>query len=179
MDAFTSAPLLTSERLRLRGHSREDFARCAELWADPQVTRFIGGRPFTREESWARLLRYAGHWILNGYGFWVIEEKATGRYIGEVGFADHQRDITPSLDGMPEIGWMLAPEVHGRGYATEAVRTALFWGDAHLRARHTSCLIHPENVPSLRIAEKCGYRILQPTTYKGHPTILLLREVPA
>jgi RimJ/RimL family protein N-acetyltransferase len=148
------------------------------LWADPQVTRYIGGRPFSREESWTRLLRYAGHWVMNGYGFWVIEEKATGRYVGEVGFADHQRGLTPSLDGMPEIGWMLSPEVHGRGYATEAVRAALQWSDAHLEAEHTACLIHPDNAPSFRIAEKCGYGDAHRASYKDRATIVLFRRRP-
>ena len=49
------------------------------MWADPAVTRFIGGRVFNREEVWARLLRYAGHWQWMGYGFWAIEEKESGR----------------------------------------------------------------------------------------------------
>lgn len=175
---FSLAPLLTSERLILRAHRREDFAGCAKLWGYAELTRYIGGRPFTREESWARLLRYAGHWVLNGYGFWVIEERATGRYVGEVGFADHKREMTPSLDGVPEIGWILAAEVHGRGYATEAVRAALKWGDANLEAKHTACIIHPENAASLRIAQKCGYSEPQQTTYKGKPIMLLFRDSP-
>ncbi len=176
--AFSTAPLLTSERLLLRAHRRDDFDACAALWGDAELTRYIGGRPFTREESWARLLRYVGHWALNGYGFWVIEERATGRYVGEVGFADHKREMIPSLDGIPEIGWILAADVHGRGYATEAVRTALEWGDANLQAAQTACIIHPENAASLRIAEKCGYSTPRQGTYKGKPIMVSFREAP-
>ncbi len=66
------------------------------MWADPEVTRYIGGKPLTEEESWARLLRYVGHWSLLGFGYWVVEEKTTGNFIGEVGFADYKRDL-PSL----------------------------------------------------------------------------------
>ena len=65
------------------------------MWGDPAVARFIGGKPFTREEVWARILRYVGHWTLMGFGFWAIEEKATGDFIGEVGLADFQRDLDP------------------------------------------------------------------------------------
>src|SRR4051794_241975 len=98
----------------MRGHCVEDFAACAAMWTDPEVTRHIGGRAFSAEESWAKLMRYVGHWALLGYGFWVIEERASGRFAGEAGFADFRRDIRPSLDDTPEIGWVLAPWAHGR-----------------------------------------------------------------
>ena len=71
------------------------------MWADPAVTRFIGGKPSTVEESWTRLLRHAGHWNLLGFGYWAIEEKESGRFIGQAGFAYHQR-----VSGLPEIGWV-------------------------------------------------------------------------
>jgi RimJ/RimL family protein N-acetyltransferase len=97
------------------------------MWADPIVTRYIGGKPLNAEESWARLLRYAGHWALLGFGYWVVEEKETGSFAGEIGFADYKRNMEPSLDGTPEIGWVIASEFHGKGYATEAVRAAVIW----------------------------------------------------
>lgn len=83
------------------------------MWADPLVTRYIGGTPFSEEDSWARLLRYAGHWALLGFGFWAIEEKETGRFAGELGFADFKRDIHPPLEATPELGWVLRSEIHG------------------------------------------------------------------
>src|SRR6476659_5070994 len=114
-------PVIETARLRLRGHRSSDFEACAALWADPIVTHYISGRPFTREEVWARILRYAGHWAWMGYGFWAIDERATGRFIGEAGFADFRREMAPSLEGIPEAGWVLSPALHGKGYATEAV----------------------------------------------------------
>src|ERR1700693_5156931 len=149
-------PVLQTERLRLRAHSLDDFRGCAAMWADPVVTRYIGGRPYTVEESWARLLRYVGHWTLLGFGYWGIEEKATGRYAGELGFADYHRDIEPSLNGIPELGWALVSALHGRGYATEAVRAVAAWGDTRFSGSETACLIHPENAASVKVAEKCG-----------------------
>jgi RimJ/RimL family protein N-acetyltransferase len=73
-------PVLETERLKLRGHRLDDFAPCAAMWADPLVTRHIGGIPLSAEESWTRLLRYVGHWALLGFGYWVVEEKATGNF---------------------------------------------------------------------------------------------------
>jgi len=168
-------PVIETERLLLRGHRPDDFKDSSAMWGDPVVTRYIGGRPFSSEEVWARLLRYAGHWAWLGFGYWVMEVKATGAFAGELGFADYKRDIVPSIEGIPEAGWVLAPASQGKGYATEAVRAALGWGDQRFGGARTVCLIHPENRASLRVAEKCGYRELQRTTYKDHATILFER----
>ena len=174
-DRRRDAPLIATERLTLRAHRVEDFAACAALWADPGVVRHIGGRPFSAEETWTKLLRYAGLWPLLGFGYWAIEEKASGGFVGELGFADFKRDIEPPLGDRPELGWALASRVHGRGYATEAVSAVLAWGDAALGRRQTVCLISPDNLPSLRVAARAGYRELQRTTYKGQPTIIFAR----
>jgi RimJ/RimL family protein N-acetyltransferase len=168
-------PVIETERLILRGHRREDFGDSFAMWSEPEVTRFIGGKPSSQEEVWTRLLRYVGHWAVLGFGYWIVEEKGSGRFLGEVGFADFMRDIEPSLMETPEIGWALAPHAHGKGYATEAVQAALTWGDAHFGSRRTVCIIAPLNTPSLRVAEKCGYREFTRTTYKEKPTILFAR----
>ena len=168
-------PEILTDRLRLRGHRVEDFAASAAMWADPGVTRFIGGRPHTEEEAWTRFLRYAGHWVFMGFGYWAVEERSSGEFIGEVGFADFKRDIEPSIHGTPEIGWVLVPRAHGRGLATEAVKAALDWGITNLSSESTVCLIHPENLASLRVAEKCGFQQYRQTKYKDHPTLMFRR----
>ena len=174
--ATRDAPAIDTERLTLRGHTLADFADCAAMWADPDVTRHIGGRPSTEEEAWTRLLRYVGHWTLLGFGYWVVRDKASNRVVGEVGFADFKRAMDPPLDGAPEIGWVLATWAHGNGFATEAARAAVRWGEARFGAVRTVCIIDPDNVASIRVAEKCGYTEALRTTYKGHPTILFRRE---
>jgi RimJ/RimL family protein N-acetyltransferase len=170
-----TAPVLETPRLKLRSHRIEDFADLAAMWADPGVTRHIGGKPATSEESWTRLLRYAGHWELLGFGYWAIEEKQSGKYIGETGFADYRRVIESDLKDLPEIGWVIASAFQRKGYATEAVQAVVAWGDAHFGNTRTTCLIEPANAPSIRIAEKCGYREYQRTEYKGQPAIVFIR----
>ena len=170
----TSIPTLETGRLTLRGYRLEDFPACAALWADPYVTRYIGGRPLSAEESWARLLRYAGHWWLLGFGYWVLEEKATGAFVGELGFAQWKREIEPVIQ-VPEAGWVLATAAHGKGYATEALTTALDWAAHHFPTPQTACLIHPDNLASIRVALKCGYREMLRVVYRGQPTILFER----
>src|SRR5260370_4504123 len=175
-----AVPVIETERLRLRGHRPEDFADCAAMWADPVVTRYVGGKPLSEEEAWARTLRCVGHWAWLGFGYWVVEEKATGNFAGEMGFSDWKREIDPSLKGVPELGWILATRVHGKGYATEAVRAAIAWGDANICTAQPAlgkmvCIIHPKHARSLRAADKCGFHPAHTTAYKGEPTILFAR----
>ncbi len=168
-------PVVETERLRLRGHRLEDFEHSLAMWSDPIVVRYTTGKPQTREDAWMRMLRYGGLWAFLGYGYWAVEEKATGAFAGEIGFADFKREIEPSLDGMPEIGWVLASQMHGKGYATEAVKAAVEWGEQQFGVCKTCCIIHPENTASVRVAEKCGYRELTRSAYKEHTVILFTR----
>ncbi|PLP56395.1 GNAT family N-acetyltransferase [Mesorhizobium loti] len=170
-----TAPILETERTILRAHALDDFGAYAQMWADPVVCRFIGGKVRTREESWMRFLRHAGLWSLIGYGYWAIEDKVTGRFIGEAGFHDMKRDITPSLEGTPEAGWALSSEAHGKGIAGEVVACMVAWADETLGTGRTVCIIDPDNAPSLKVAGKAGYAEVLRTTYHGEPTILFER----
>jgi RimJ/RimL family protein N-acetyltransferase len=170
-----TAPDLETARLRLRGHRREDLDACAAMWGDPLVVRYIGGRTFSREEVWARVLRHVGHWQVLGFGCWVVEDRVSGRFVGEVGFLEAKRDVVPSWEGTPEAAWVLAPWAHGRGLATEAVAAVLAWGDSRFAPPRTVCFIDVDNRASQRVAAKCGYRELLRTSYKGAPVILFER----
>ena len=172
--AFSEAPTVETERLVLRGYRIEDFSDVAAAWADPEVARYVGGVS-SEEQSWARLLRNVALWPMLGYGYWAATEKATGRYVGDVGLADFKREIEPSLKGVPEIGWVLARWSHGRGYATEAAQAALRWLESALGPQRTVCIIDDQNQPSLRVAAKCGYREFARTQYKDAAIVMLER----
>ena len=169
---LTTAPTLETARLRLRAHRPDDFAACRAIWSDPEVVRHIGGKPSTGEEAWRRLLTYAGLWSLLGFGYWAIEERASGQYIGDVGYAEFQRDIDPSLRGMLECGWVLARAAHGKGYASEAVSAIEAWRLANLPGCRAACIIAPGNVASIRVAEKAGLRLWCESTYHDQPTLI-------
>lgn len=167
-------PVIETERLRLRGHELRDFDASAALWADENVTRFIGGKPSTREDSWGRFLRYVGHWQMVNHGFWLIEDKATGAFLGEGGFGSFKREIEPRIEA-PEQGWVIAPTAHGKGYGFEAMSAAVHWGEAFFGRTDFQCIIAPENHPSLALAAKLGYRETGKGLYKGEATTMLRR----
>ncbi|MCM2294311.1 GNAT family N-acetyltransferase [Allorhizobium sp. BGMRC 0089] len=168
-------PVLETPRLRLREPRIEDFEDIATMWADENVVRFITGKPSGRSDSWSRLLRHIGHWQALSYGYWSVEERETGRFCGHIGFAEHKRDITPSIEGVPEIGWVLATHAHGRGIATEAVAAAVQWGDRHFSEPRTVCLFDPDNAASMRVAEKNGYRVCCMARMNDKDTLMMER----
>jgi len=168
-------PIVETARLILRAHGAADYDACVAMWADPLVVRHISGVPSTPAQTWMRLLTYPGLWGILGFGYWAVEERASGAYIGDVGFADFRRELVPSIAGIPELGWVIAPQAHGKGYATEAAGAALAWADANIDAARTVCIIDPANLASIRVAEKSGFREVTKTTYKGEPTVLFER----
>ncbi|AAK23067.1 GNAT family N-acetyltransferase [Caulobacter vibrioides] len=170
------APTLTTDRLTLAPPTLADFKDSLAMWMDPLVVKHVGGRPFTEEESWTRLMRARGLWEVLGFGYWAVRETATGRYVGEVGFADLRRELEPSLYGLPEMGWVLAAWSHGQGFGSEAVRAGLAWIDQALAPEVVPCIINVENAPSIALARKVGFTLKTHTTYKGSPILMMERR---
>lgn len=172
---MTSHPtVIETERLLLRPHRLGDADGVARLWADPQVVRYIG-QPSNRQESWSRLLRYAGHWSLFGYGYFAVEERESGRFLGDVGVAQFRREGLEVPTDSAETGWVLSSECHGRGYGGEAVRALHGWIDATLPVARTHCIIDPQNLASIRLARSMGYEEIGTVSYAGDPVLLLVR----
>ncbi|MFK4447022.1 RimJ/RimL family protein N-acetyltransferase [Caballeronia udeis] len=174
-----STAALETDRLILRAPQRADFDDIYAMWSDLAVVRHVTGVAFTKEEAWARLLRSAGHWALMGFGYWVVSEKHSGKFIGEVGFGQYKRGIDPAFDEAPEIGWMLTSGSQRQGYGAEAVRAALRWADTRWPDDEIVCIISPENAPSLALARKCAFAPSRTTNYKGKPTVVFQREAPS
>lgn len=171
-----SPTVLETERLVLRRPQQSDFDDIFAMWSDLDVVRHVTGNAFTKEEAWARLLRSAGHWALMGFGYWVVSEKHSGKFIGEVGFGQYKRGIDPAFDEAPEIGWMLTQSSQGQGYGTEAVRAALQWADSRWPEAEIVCIISPENAASLALARKCAFAKDRTASYKGKPTLVFQRK---
>jgi RimJ/RimL family protein N-acetyltransferase len=169
------APIIETERLRLRHHSKDDWGNLVAMWSDPKVFQYIGGKAFSSQQTWGRLLSCIGHWSVMHYGYWLVEEKLTGSFVGQIGFANQKRGI-PEIEDLPELGWVLASHAHGRGFATEGVRGALQWGDAHIKSMTSACIISPENLASIKVAQKFNFHEVSPVTYQENPTLVFLRH---
>lgn len=162
-------PTLTTDRLILRAPVLADFACYAADRADPAVMKYLGkGDLVSEEDAWSKFQSFPGHWALMGYGYWAIEKKAGGRSIGMVGFADKKRPKEHPASGAPEMGWSITPSEQGRGIATEAISGALGWAREHFGAgTRVVCVISTDNMASIRVAERNGFRQFATATRYG------------
>jgi RimJ/RimL family protein N-acetyltransferase len=115
---------------------------------------------------------------LGADGVRILADRGEGdrEFRGRGGLAEFQREIEPSIAGTPEMGWVLRPRFHGRGYATEAVQAVADWGDRRFAGGRTVCLIDPGNSASIRVAEKIGFREWTTAVYRGHATKMYERR---
>jgi RimJ/RimL family protein N-acetyltransferase len=171
-------PRLTTERLTLRAHTSGDLPAYGAMWADPEVTRYTTGHPLPLEDVWTRLYKHVGHWAYNGFGSWIVEETATGSFVGEVGIMNRRRSLPGEFADTPESGWIIASAMQGKGYGKEAALRALQWADENVPAAVTMCMIRRENAPSFRVAHALGYGGAVDTEYRGITVSILRRLRP-
>lgn len=167
--------IFQTERLTLTPMSLADIDDLLTLWRDGDFTRFTSGRILTEEEVWTRLLRDIGHWSVMGFGNWTIRLTETGQHVGSVGLFDYRRALEPPFDA-PEVGWGLRSGFQGQGLAYEALTAALAWSDQNIAKVRTVCMISPQNQPSIRLAQRCGFRPYGQGQYSG--SIVDLYERP-
>lgn len=169
-------PVIETDRLRLRGHRADDHEPAIDIWTREEVYRHITGAALTGPEVWQRLLRYSGLWDFLGYGYWAVEDRTTGQYIGQMGFADFKRGLEGVETGLPEAGWVLHPDWTGRGLAAEGMAAACRWLDEAGAWDKSLCIIGPDNVRSIHLAEKLGYLLVHSTTFGEESTGVYARE---
>ena len=154
-------PVFETERLILRCFRESDFEVYARYYADPLVMRYLGGEVMKPEDTWRNMAFYVGHWQLRGFGYWAVEERSSGRFVGRVGVQEPH-----DWPGF-ELGWLIGPEYQGKGFATEAARRVRDFAFGPLDRDHFISIIHPDNAASIRVAEKIGERRFGETTVKG------------
>ncbi|MGB5484472.1 GNAT family N-acetyltransferase [Parasphingorhabdus sp.] len=170
--------MIETKRLLLRPHIAEDFEPCRAMWQDPAVVKYIDGTPATEAEAWLRFLGYVGRWQVMGYGLFVLIEKSSGQFIGNVGFSDFRRGLGPDFDPFHEAAWVLTTAAHGKGYAREAMAAAQNWLDEKFSPAKTVCIISPENIPSINLAERLGFHATREATYNEKAVMLFERLRP-
>lgn len=172
---ITKAPVIETERLRLRPWRKDDFRPYHAILSQPEVHRHFGPTPMNAEEAWRRLTSFVGGWQLLGFGMWAVEEKANGKLVGIVGLFNAWRGLDPEFGEKPEMGWIMAAETHGKGMASEACDAALDWAERNLKPTPIWAIIAPANEPSLKLAERLGFATVGEATYHGDPTVILRR----
>jgi RimJ/RimL family protein N-acetyltransferase len=146
-----TGPVLETERLILRPIALEDFPRWAEMMADPEASRYLGGvQPAA--VAWRGFMTMAGSWSLTGVSMFSVIERETGLWLGRIG------PWRPLGWPGPEVGWGLHPDAQGRGYGVEAATATIDYAFDVLGWTDVIHTIDPDNTPSQRLAERLGSR---------------------
>jgi len=148
-----NGPVIETARLKLRRWRAADIAANTAMLSDPGTARYItaDGKPVTDEfVGWRNAAIMSGHCILHGVGMFVVEEKATGQFVGRVG-----PWFPPGWPGF-EVGWGIGPEFRGKGYASEAARAAIDWSFATFELDRIIHCIDRENTASQAVARRLG-----------------------
>jgi RimJ/RimL family protein N-acetyltransferase len=165
-------PSIVTERLWLREWREADVPAFAAINADPVVMEFFP-ETYTDERTRRFVERIRERWAELGYGLWAVERQDTGRFIGYVGLwpATFPAHFTPAV----EVGWRLAAEQWGNGYATEAARAALHYGFDTLGLDEIVSFTAALNLRSIKVMERIGMRrdsggdFEHPDVPEGHP----------
>jgi RimJ/RimL family protein N-acetyltransferase len=165
MSAVTAVPTLETERLLLRPNRPEDFEAYAAFYRTERS--HLRGGPKGRFDAWVQFAAEIGHWSLRGYGFWAVEEKATGAYCGQVGLWN------PEGWPAPEVGWLVWAEHEGKGYACEAACRARAYAYETLGWTEVASCISEGNTRSIRLAERMGARLDRRAARPGRPDALV------
>ena len=157
---------LESERLLLRWFREDDFPGYLEMATDPEVMKFLGGQPQTQLEAFKAMDAHIGHWYFFGYGVFAVVEKSTGKLVGRIGFMN-----PPGWPGF-ELGWTLARASWGKGYATEGARRAMQYAFTEMDRDHLISCIAPDNINSVKVAERLGETVEGETELLGKRVLL-------
>jgi RimJ/RimL family protein N-acetyltransferase len=163
---------LRTERLVLRRWRKADFEPFAVLNADPEVMRYFPSS-LPREESDALAEREQSRIVERGWGLWAVELIQSKAFIGFIGLAEprFEAHFTPAV----EVGWRLARQHWGSGYAPEGARAAIAFGFDHLGLEEVVSFTTVGNVRSRRVMERLGMT-RDPADDFEHP--LLPRDHP-
>lgn len=169
--------MLETERLLLRKPLPDDAPALLEAFADAEAMRYIGDGS-TTDLAGAELAveRWLERWQNWGIGMFVVERKEDGRVLGRVGFLRWNPETWEVGGSETEIGWGLAREHWGNGYAPEAACALRDWAFEERGLTRLISLIQHGNLASVRVAEKLGERLERDVEVRGQPTWLYALE---
>ena len=149
MRTASIGPTLETERLILRPPTADDFEPWVAFAADPEVAQFIGG-VLSRAMVWRSICSVTGAWTINGFSMFSVIEKSTGGWVGRLG------PWRPVDWPGSEVGWALARDAWGKGYALEGATAAIDWAFDQLGWTEVIHAIDPTNIRSSNVARRLG-----------------------
>ncbi len=170
MHAIVSTKLET-DRLILRKPHIDDWRDYHEYYSDGEAVRYTIKNALEEPQTWRMVCTLIGHWTVRGYGIYSVEEKASGKVLGGIGF------WYPMDRPSPEIKWALSAKHHGKGFASEAARAVLAEGHKSLPDIHLISLIDKENIPSQNLAKAIGAKWEEEIDFRGGPCVIYRHEV--
>lgn len=154
------APIVVTERLELWQPRGSDMAEVIAMVSDPETGRFLG--PESRAaDHFTRFQRNAGSWFLHGYGNFTVRKRGHSEIVGNCGIFHSWRGLGEDFDDMPEVGWIIAAEHSGKGYASEAMAAAVDWFEREHGKQRIVCMIDPDNATSIHLAGKLGFTVMR------------------
>jgi RimJ/RimL family protein N-acetyltransferase len=170
------APRLETDRLVLRAWAERDLDPYAALCADPHVMRYIGnGRPQTRDQAAAAMASFREGWSERGYDLWCLTRIGDDVCIGFVGL--HAPDFLPEIMPAVEIGWRLAHDAWGQGYATEAAVAARDFAFRSAGVDRLVSIAHADNDASANVMRKLGMQLERATVHPVHGVPIVVYEL--
>lgn len=156
---MADSAVVRTERLVMRPLTATYLPEMVDLYADPEVTRFL--KPLDEAGHLARLRETEQMWASRGYGRVAILQRDTGRFLGRGGL-----HYWAQFDEV-EVGWVLRADVQGHGYATEAGRAWVQWAFEHLTVPYVTACISPDNQASVAVADRLGMSVLRDDVLHG------------
>ena len=150
---------LETKRLILVPYRDEHLSGLSAMNSDPEVMRFISGRPQTPTETRTMIERVKARWAQSGYSWWTFIERKSGEIVGAGCIQNLRRNGTePDTDCPLEIGWRVRRDKWGQGIATEAARAMADFAFSRLHAQVLYAVCDPENGASSAVMLKLGMR---------------------
>jgi RimJ/RimL family protein N-acetyltransferase len=159
--------VMTTERLNLRKMTVEDAQSIMQIFSDPQAMKYYP-KTMNEEEALAWINRTLGNYEKLGVGFWIVEDKSTGRFLGQCGIIPQEFD---GADVM-EIAYLFVRQEWGNGYATESAKACMEYGFQHLGLQKMYSFIDANNLPSARVAKRNGMHVETTITKWGKDVLV-------
>lgn len=166
-DQMIDARNLSSDRLNLPPLSIKHGSNLAAVYADPEVARYVGGDRLTPDAISSQVAAFAAEWDQRGYGQSAVIDRSTGEFLGRIGL-----HFWPGWDEV-ELGYILGRSAQGKGIAFEGASAWIDWARTSSGVARLIANIHPNNAPSIRLAQKLGFTFgRHDITPSGLPTLI-------